>query len=310
MASIWRRNKDSPPLKRRTLNLLHRRNGQRFWEFQAVLFFHFLIEQWTINAAYYSKLLKERSQPAFRQSNAHAHTAAMTRDTLEEICSEVMLCPYSPGAMRCSPVQPTQRQNGFIADDEGKHLVEWWHDDQPDLFWNGAMKLPERWRQCIEVQGECVQKLMYFLNNFVINKLYKESGIYWYQRRLVLYWARNFQQAGLVSELVLCIDFVIVSQSEEFLKQCFICMLTFMWSHSMSSKLWKKILSCPVILRIGILSHHHPSQVRSQQVPVWFHLFQGRSTVHRPLCWYCTMVRHSFPWHMFWMCFPVFSIIT
>jgi hypothetical protein len=61
--SVEWRHKDSPPLKKRTLNLLHRKNAQSFCEFQGVLFFHFVIEQWTINTAYYSKLLKEGTQP-------------------------------------------------------------------------------------------------------------------------------------------------------------------------------------------------------------------------------------------------------
>jgi hypothetical protein len=39
--------------------------GQRFWDTQGVLFIDFLIEQRTINAAYYSKLLKDRVKPAF-----------------------------------------------------------------------------------------------------------------------------------------------------------------------------------------------------------------------------------------------------
>jgi hypothetical protein len=69
------------------------------WDSQGVLFIDFLIEQRTINADYYSKLLKDRVKPAFRSKrrgrpatsvcllhdNARPHTAAMTTGTLEEM---------------------------------------------------------------------------------------------------------------------------------------------------------------------------------------------------------------------------------
>jgi hypothetical protein len=105
--SVEWRHKDWPPLKKRTLNLLNGQNAQRLWEFQGILFFHLVKEQWTINTAYYSKLLKEGTQPAFRpkrqgqsvksgcllHDNTRAHTAAMTAGTLEETRREFVLCP-------------------------------------------------------------------------------------------------------------------------------------------------------------------------------------------------------------------------
>jgi len=36
-----------------------------FWESQGILFIDFLIEEQTINQAYYVKLLKDRAKPAF-----------------------------------------------------------------------------------------------------------------------------------------------------------------------------------------------------------------------------------------------------
>jgi hypothetical protein len=65
------------------------------WDSQGVLFVHFLTEQRKINAAYYSKLLKDKVKPAFRSKwrgrsaksvcllhdNARPHTAAVTTET-------------------------------------------------------------------------------------------------------------------------------------------------------------------------------------------------------------------------------------
>jgi len=82
-----------------------------FWESQGVIFIDILVEQRTINAAYYSKLLKDRVKPAFRSKrrgrsvrsvcllhdNACPHTAAVTIATLEEIHREVLPhLAYSP----------------------------------------------------------------------------------------------------------------------------------------------------------------------------------------------------------------------
>jgi hypothetical protein len=76
--------------------------GHLFWDSQGVIFIDILVEQRTINAAYYSKLLKDRVMPAFRSKrrgrsvrsvcllhdNACPHTAAVTTATLEEMHRE------------------------------------------------------------------------------------------------------------------------------------------------------------------------------------------------------------------------------
>jgi hypothetical protein len=85
------------------------RYGRKFWETQGILFIDFLIEQRTINATYYSKLLKDREEPAFRSKrrvrsvkrvcllhdNARPHTC--DNRTLEWMHWEVLPHPtYSP----------------------------------------------------------------------------------------------------------------------------------------------------------------------------------------------------------------------
>jgi hypothetical protein len=85
-----------------------------FWDPQSVLFIGFLTEQRTIDAAYYSKLLKDRVSPTIRSKrrgrsvksvclhdNARPHTAAVTTGTLDETHWEVL--PHSAYSPELAP---------------------------------------------------------------------------------------------------------------------------------------------------------------------------------------------------------------
>jgi len=88
-----------------------------FWDSQqGVLLIDFLTEQRSINAAYYSKLLKDRVKPAYRpkrrsrpvksvchvHDNARLYTAVMTTGTLQEMHWEVLPHPaYRPDVAPC-----------------------------------------------------------------------------------------------------------------------------------------------------------------------------------------------------------------
>jgi hypothetical protein len=82
-----------------------------FWNSRGVLFIDFLTEKWTINAAHYSKLLKNGETPAFRSKrrdrsvkivcllhhNARPHIAVVTTGTPKEINLKLLPQPaYSP----------------------------------------------------------------------------------------------------------------------------------------------------------------------------------------------------------------------
>jgi histone-lysine N-methyltransferase SETMAR len=85
-----------------------------FWESQGVLFIDFLTER-TINAAYYTKPLKDRVKSAFLSKrrgrsvksfsvlhdNARPHTVAVTIRTLEEMHWEVL--PHSASSPDLAP---------------------------------------------------------------------------------------------------------------------------------------------------------------------------------------------------------------
>jgi len=137
------------------LHLLHGKLWPAlFWDSQGVLFIDFLTEQWTINAAYYSNLLKERVKPAFDSKrrgrsvksvcplhdNARLHTAAVTSGTFDERHWEVMPHPaYRPDLALSNfflfcPLKEALRGKGFGADNEIKLFVRQWLDKQPQFF--------------------------------------------------------------------------------------------------------------------------------------------------------------------------------
>jgi histone-lysine N-methyltransferase SETMAR len=106
-----------------------------FWNSLGVLLIDFLIEQWIIDTAYYSKLLKDRVKPAFlskrrgRSVNARPPTAAVTTGSFEEMHWGGGVLPhpaYSPSDLAPSDFhlfRPLKRALGrkrFSADDEVK----------------------------------------------------------------------------------------------------------------------------------------------------------------------------------------------
>jgi len=115
-----------------------------FWDSQGDLLVDFLTEQRTINAVYYSKLLKDRiNPPAFRSKrsgrsvksvcllhdNARPHIPAVTIGTLEEMNGEVLPHPaYSPDLTPSDfhlfgPLKEILGRKRFRADDEVKLFV-------------------------------------------------------------------------------------------------------------------------------------------------------------------------------------------
>jgi hypothetical protein len=135
-----------------------------------------MAEQRMINAVY-SKILKDRVKLDLRSKQrsqsvkiicllhdkACPHTAAVTTGTCEEMHWEILQHPtcspdLAPGEIHLSePPKEVLRRKRFRADDEVKILD--WLDEQPqNLFGRDIMKLPERWRGCIGVQGEQVEK--------------------------------------------------------------------------------------------------------------------------------------------------------
>jgi hypothetical protein len=136
-----------------------------FWYSQGVLFVCFLIEQPTVNAAYYSKLLKVRIKPASRSNrrgrsvksvcllhdNARPHTAAVTIGTSEEMHWEVLPhLAYSPDLAACDFHLLGPLREVLVGKKIQRRWWSWnvfvqrWLEDQPQTFFErGIIELPE-----------------------------------------------------------------------------------------------------------------------------------------------------------------------
>jgi [histone H3]-lysine36 N-dimethyltransferase SETMAR len=149
-----------------------------FWDSKGILAVDFLTERRTINAEYYSTLLKEKVKPAIRNKrrkanksvlflhdNARPHTAKLTVQTLQELHWEVLPHPpYSPDLAPCDyylfgPLKDFLGGRKFKNDEEVMTAAQEWLQRQPKSFYEtGIKKLPGRWEKCITTQGDYVEK--------------------------------------------------------------------------------------------------------------------------------------------------------
>nr|CAI5864224.1 unnamed protein product [Callosobruchus analis] len=151
-----------------------------FWDRRGMLYVDFPRNQRTMNAAYYSNLLKSHVKPACRskrrsiparsvnllQDNARPHTACLTLDTTSELGWEVQKHPpYSPDLSPCDyhmfgPLEEALGGQIFNTDDEVEEFVRIWLSKLPKEFFDtGIKKLPERWIKCVNCEGNYLEKL-------------------------------------------------------------------------------------------------------------------------------------------------------
>jgi len=149
-----------------------------FWDSKGVLYVDFLTEHRTINAEYYSALLKgpvktairnkrKRAQTSvsFLQDNACPHMAARTMDTIQKLKWSVLpQPPYSPDLAPSDyhlfgPLKEPLGGKRFC-NNEGviQDVLEWLHWQPKDVFLSGICKLLDCWCKCIANQGDYVEK--------------------------------------------------------------------------------------------------------------------------------------------------------
>ena len=133
----------------------------------------------TINSARYNEMLIDRLKPEIRSKrrgqlskgivllhdNAHPHTVAHTVETLQKLKFEALAHPpYSPDLAPSDyhlfgPLQEALRGRRFTTDQELKEAVHVWLAAQPKTFFSeGIKKLVQRWKKCIEMQEDYVEK--------------------------------------------------------------------------------------------------------------------------------------------------------
>lgn len=100
-----------------------------------------------------------------RHDNARPHTAALTRENLEQLGWEVLEHPpYSPDLSPCdfhvfAPLKEALGGQRFDSDAEVEAYVRNWLQTRPASFYvEGIGKLPIRWEKCVSKSGEYVEK--------------------------------------------------------------------------------------------------------------------------------------------------------
>ncbi len=176
----WRKKDEGAPTKAKVTPSAGKVLCTVFWDMKGVLVIDFLHEQRTMNAAYYSALLRNVVKPAYRtkrrdipirsaillHDNARPHTARLTTETLDELGWETLEHPpYSPDLSPCDyflfgPLKEALGGHRFESNDDVEQFVREWLLSKPKNFYEkGIRKLPERWQKCVACEGEYLEKM-------------------------------------------------------------------------------------------------------------------------------------------------------
>jgi histone-lysine N-methyltransferase SETMAR len=145
-----------------------------FWDSKGIILIDILPRGETITAIYYSSLLDKLKDALWRerrrrttdgslflqQDNARPHSAAVTTSKLREIgLKPLPHPPYSPDLAPSdfylfSPMKSPLKGKIFNNAAEIMQDVQLWINAKPpEFFATGIAKLPDRWRRCIESDG-------------------------------------------------------------------------------------------------------------------------------------------------------------
>ena len=106
-----------------------------------------------------------RNGTLHQHDNARPHTGAATRDAIQRLdFSMLPHPPYSPGLAPndfhlFSKLKEHLKDQHFSCDEEVKSAVmKWFQKQNTNFFKGGFQKLVQRWRKCVEVRGDFVEK--------------------------------------------------------------------------------------------------------------------------------------------------------
>ena len=146
-----------------------------FWNLERVVLADFLEKETTINSQHYTETLTAlkrrikrigiRNETLLQHDNARPHTSAATRDAIQHLDFSVLPHPlYSPDlAPSDFHLFPKLKEHlkglCFSCDEKVRPAVrKWFQKQNTNFFKDGFQKLVQRWRKCIEVRGDFVEK--------------------------------------------------------------------------------------------------------------------------------------------------------
>lgn len=174
----WVHKGSPPPKKARTQSSAGKLMATVFWDQAGIILIEYMPKGTTITAATYCNTLKslrkaiDQKRPGLRHENvlilhdnARVHKAIKVQPVLGECnFSELDHPPYSPDLAPSDfflfrNLKKHLRGRHFLDDNELKEAVDAYFEDQEKSFFSTGIKsLQDRWRKCIEVSGDYVEK--------------------------------------------------------------------------------------------------------------------------------------------------------
>ncbi len=176
----WRKKDEGAPMKAKVTPYTGKVMGTLFWNTQGVIAIDFLREQRTINAAYYSALLRDTVKPAYHSKcgdipihsalflwdNSWLHVAQLTHDVLFELGWVTLEHPpYSPDVSPCDYyvfglLKKAPGSQSFSSNDGVEDFVrKWFLGHSCSFYAAGIAKLPECRKKCVACEGNYLKKV-------------------------------------------------------------------------------------------------------------------------------------------------------
>jgi len=169
---------ETAPKKAKTVPSAGKIMATVFWDSHGVVLIDFLEHGRTITGAYYANLLDQlnkaiqakrphlaKKKVLFHHDNAPAHASHIVAAKLHELHYEVLPhAPYSPDLAPCDYyLFPNLKKwlggRRFTSNEEVKsETTEYFAGLEKPYFAEGIRKLENRWKKCIDSQGDYVEK--------------------------------------------------------------------------------------------------------------------------------------------------------
>jgi len=166
------------PKKARTVPSAGKLMGTFFWDSEGIILIDYLPRGQTMNGAYYAGLLgklkaaiKEKRRGKWskgvllQHDNARVHTCQVSTAAADQLGFEIL--PHPPYSPDLAPsdfflfgnLKKNLRGKRFNGDNEMQSAIsDYFEGIDSDYFLNGLKALEKRWKKCIEVFGDYVEK--------------------------------------------------------------------------------------------------------------------------------------------------------
>lgn len=174
----WKRSDSPTPKKAKVVLSTNKVMASVFWDAKGIIFVDYLPKSQTINSSYYCNLLRRlreeikekrpgmlRKKVLFHQDNARVHTSVETMSVIHDCGYELL--PHPPYSPDLAPSDyhlfPNLKKHlggsKFSTKDEVIVAVNDYFADLPEsFFFEGINKLQVRWKKCVELDGDYVEK--------------------------------------------------------------------------------------------------------------------------------------------------------